>query len=233
MIRKSSDKSPLLGILGGMGPAATLDFQQKLLNLTKAAIDQEQIPTIAYSNTQIPDRNDAYLGDGISPVPELVRSAKLLEDAGADIIAMPCNTAHIWFNEIQDSVSRKLLNMPEITATSVPEGSRVGIISTTPVRLSGLYSKPLEKAGIKVVHPSDQDTVMDGIYSVKAGKLKQAREIFVNVMREFESSGCTHVLAACTEVPVAISRDDTKLVFVDAMEKLALECIRILGKQMK
>lgn len=233
MFGKADDRVPLLGILGGMGPAATLDFQQKLLSLTRAAIDQEQIPTIAYSNTQIPDRNDAFLRDGISPVPELVRSAKVLESSGADIIAIPCNTAHIWFSEIQDSVFRKVLNMPDITAASVPEGSKVGIISTTPVRLSGLYSKPLEQRGIRVVHPEDQDRIMDAIYSVKAGKLDYAKDIFTQVMGEFEKEGCTHILAACTEVPVAVSRDDTPLEFIDAMEKLALECIRILGKQTK
>ncbi len=227
-----NDKHPeLLGVLGGMGPAATLDFLQKLLKLTKADTDQEQIPTITYNNTKIPDRNESFLNEGESPLPELVRTAKILEDSGASLIVMPCNTAHIWYDEIRDSVGVRVLNMPRVTADSIPEGSKVGILSTTPVKLSGLYSAPLEDKGAEVIHSRDQDEVMDAIYSVKAGDLERAKSAFLSEIHGMQDKGATHILAACTEVPVAVGAEDLSTTFVDPMEVLALECINLLGKE--
>lgn len=209
-----------------MGPAATLDFLEKLLRLTGAARDQEQIPTITYNNCMIPDRNEAYLRNGESPVPELVRSAKVLESAGVDIIAMPCNTAHIWYDSIAESTSIEILNMPEITAECIPKGSTVGVISTTPVKLSGLFSSILERKGIQVIYGEDQDRVMEGIYLVKSGNLREAKNVFMKEIEILESRGVDHILAGCTEVPVAISAKDVRSKLMDPMECLALECIR-------
>ena len=213
-----------------MGPAATLDFLEKLLNLTNADTDQEQIPTITYNNCRIPDRNEAYLRNGESPLPELVRSAKVLESAGADIIAMPCNTAHIWFDQIRESTTVELLNMLEITSGCIPDGARVGIISTTPVKLSGLYSGILEKRGISVMYGDDQNEIMKAIYLVKSGRLSDAKAVFMKQISQLESSGVDHILAGCTEVPVVISQGDMQSKLIDPMECLALECIRRFGK---
>ena len=219
-----------LGVLGGMGPAATLEFLEKLLKLTGADTDQEQIPTITYNNCKIPDRNEAYLRNGESPVSELVRSAKVLESAGADIIAMPCNTAHIWFDSIRESTSVEILNMLEITSDCIPGTAKVGIISTTPVKLSGLYSDILEKRGIPVIYGEDQNEIMKAIYLVKSGKLDEAKQVFMKQISQLESKGVDHILAGCTEVPVAISQSDVQSKLVDPMECLALECIRRFGK---
>ncbi len=222
-------KISVLGVLGGMGPAATLDFLEKLLKLRNAETDQDQIPTLTYNNTQIPDRNEAYLRNGESPVPELRRSAQVLERAGVDLIAMPCNTAHIWFSDIQSSVSVKILNMPELTATEIENSSVVGIISTTPVRVSGLYAKPLEEKGATVLYSNSQEDIMHAIYNVKAGKLEEARKEFLSQIKALESRGATHILAACTEVPVVVSAVDIDSSFIDPMESLAMECIRKLS----
>lgn len=220
----------LLGVLGGMGPAATLDFLQKLLKLTNAKTDQDQITTITYNNCQVPDRNEAYLNEGESPVPELIRSAKVLTDAGADLIAMPCNTAHIWYDSLKTATPVEILNMPEITAECFPQEAKVGILSTTPVRLSGMYSDILEKKGVEVLYSKNQDEVMRAIYLVKAGQLDKAKEAFKEQIGVLESEGADHILAGCTEVPVVISENDVSSKLIDPMECLALECVRRFGK---
>lgn len=225
------NKTPkLLGILGGMGPAATIDFMEILLNLTPANIDQDHVPVIAYSNTQIPDRNEAYLHGAESPVYELKKSAQILEKAGSDVIAIPCNTAHIWYNEIADSVKEEVLNMPEISVREIHGGVSVGIISTTPVRLSGLYSKVLEKRGNKVELPENQEKIMEAIYLVKAGKLNEAKKLFKEEIKKMEKKGIDFLLEACTEVPLAISQEDVSAKLIDPMERLAEECLRRFKK---
>lgn len=219
-----------LGVLGGMGPAATIGFLDKLLKLTGATKDQDQIPTITYNNCMIPDRNEAYLRNGESPVPELIRSAKILEGSGVDLIAMPCNTAHIWFDPLKKATSLEILNMPEITSGCIPTGATVGIISTTPVKLSGLFSDILEKNGISVMYAEDQDEVMKGIYLVKSGDFQNAKSVFKKQISLLESNGADHILAGCTEVPVVISEEDVQSRLIDPMECLALECVRRFKK---
>lgn len=220
----------ILGVLGGMGPAATLDFLQKLLVHTPGEKDQDQIPTITYSNTQVPDRNVAYLENGESPGPELARSVRVLERAGVDLIAVPCNTAYIWYDDMAGASDIEVLNVPEIAAAAIPGDSKVGIISTTPVKLSGLYSSKLEARGIEAIYSSSQEEVMKAIYMVKSGRLQEAREEFLKQIRALEQEGADHILAGCTEVPVVISGEDTGLVLVDPMEELARECVRRFGK---
>lgn len=229
--RNENDFPGLLGVLGGMGPAATLDFLDKLLKLTNAETDQEQIPTITYNNCMIPDRNEAYLRGGESPVPELIRSARVLENAGVDMIAMPCNTAHIWFDSLVESTAVEFLNMPGITADCIPDGASVGIISTTPVKLSGLYASKLAERGVVVKYGKDQDEIMKAIYLVKSGDLKDAKRIFMEQIDLLESEGVDHILAGCTEVPLVVSEDDLNSRLIDPMECLALECIRKFGKK--
>lgn len=229
-VTANTDKPGILGILGGMGPAATLDFMRILLDLTPAETDQDHIPVITYSNSQIPDRNEAYLRGGTSPVDELVKSAKILENAGSNLIAIPCNTAHIWYPQISAAVGIEVLNMPEISAREIPENATVGIISTTPVRLSGLYSEVIEKKGSRVLLPDDQEKIMEAIYLVKAGKLDDANRLFTEEIRKMEAEGMQYLLEACTEVPLAVKQEDTSATLIDPMEKLALECVRRFGK---
>lgn len=121
--------------------------------------------------------------------------------------------------------------MPEISAKEIPAGATVGIISTTPVRISKLYSEVLEKRGNRVVLPDDQDSVMEAIYMVKAGELSRAGEIFREQIRKMEENGIEFLLEACTEVPLAVSQKDTTAKLIDPMEKLAAECIRKMGKE--
>jgi aspartate racemase len=123
----------MIGILGGMGPEATLDFYRHIINLTPAVIDQDHIRVLIYSNAKIPDRTEAITADGDSPLFELIESAKLLERSGAGIIAMPCNAAHYFLPQMQKEISIPILDMIEETCRALrecrpppPQGGGVG-----------------------------------------------------------------------------------------------------------
>lgn len=224
-MKNNGEESPkLLGVLGGMGPAATIDFMDKLIRVTGAEKDQDQIPAVVYNNTVIPDRNEAFLRGGTSPLPELLKSAKVLEGAGCDIMAIPCNTAHIWFDEIDKNTTVEVLNAPLITSEKLPENSRAGIICTTPVKLSGLYSDVLRKKDIELFYPENQDAVMEAIYKVKSGKVDEAEQLFMEQVDSLRDMGSGKIIAGCSEVPVAIGKSDAMKFILDPMELLAMEC---------
>lgn len=224
-MKKNGEESPkLLGILGGMGPAATIDFMDKLIKITGAKKDQDQIPAVVYNNTLIPDRNEAFLRGGESPLPELIKSAKVLEGAGCGIMAIPCNTAHIWFDEIDNSTNMEVLNAPLITSEKLSRGTTAGIICTTPVKLSGLYRRPLLERNVDLIYPENQEEVMEAIYMVKSGRLHEAKKIFVDQIETLRKEGSEKIIAGCSEVPVALGKSDVMKFIVDPMESLAMEC---------
>lgn len=224
-MKNNSEESPkLLGVLGGMGPAATIDFMDKLIKVTGAEKDQDQIPAVVYNNTMIPDRNEAFLRDGTSPLPELIRSAKVLEGAGCDIMAIPCNTAHIWFDEIVENTSIEVLNAPIITSDKLSEGSRAGIICTTPVKLSGLYRDALLKRDVELIYPENQESVMEAIYMVKSGRIDEAGRLFMEQVDSLRDEGSEKIIAGCSEVSVALGKSDAMEFIVDPMDLLAREC---------
>jgi len=112
-------KRELAGIVGGMGPLATIELMRLVMEETPATCDQEHIPLLVYSNPQVPDRTKAVLGEGQSPVQALIESSRLLEKAGVTFLVFPCNTAHYFLPEVQSAVSVPIINMIEETAAEV------------------------------------------------------------------------------------------------------------------
>ncbi|AGT34197.1 hypothetical protein OCC_13515 [Thermococcus litoralis DSM 5473] len=149
----------VIGILGGMGPLATVDLFKRIVLKTPAKKDQDHPRIIIYNNPKIPDRTAYILGKGENPLPELIDSAKKLEKWGADFIIMPCNTAHYFADEIQKAIKIPLINMIEETASYVEAlgVKRVGILATTGTIVSGIYQKALKKRGIEALIPSEKD----------------------------------------------------------------------------
>ena len=130
-----------IGIMGGMGPAATVDLMSRIISMTDASADQEHIPMIVDSNTRIPDRTEAILGRGESPVPEMLASAKRLEAAGADFIVIACHAAHYYVPEIKDKIGIPVIDMPEETAKLLKMNgvNRAAVLATDGTVRSGLY----------------------------------------------------------------------------------------------
>ncbi len=228
-----------LGVLGGMGPAATVDFMDKLIRLTNAACDQDHVPMVALSDPRIPDRSAAIEGRGPSPEPMLTALLARLETAGATLIAIPCNTAHHWFDALQAASSVPLLSIIDATLEtimrSVPEGARVGILATEGTILANIYHKPLIAAGYlpEALDPIRRDRLVEGgIRCVKAGSIPAGLILLEEALQELVSAGCSHVILGCTEVSVAFGDDTVRpgVTLYDSNRSLALMALRHIGR---
>jgi aspartate racemase len=164
----------VVGIIGGMGPEATLDLMRRVLAKTPAREDQDHIHLIVESNPKIPSRIAHLIdGTGADPTPELIRIAQNLEHAGAEALAIPCNTAHAYAHSIRRAVSIPLLDMVQLTVDDIADSrrvARVGLLASSAVLATELYAKSFANQGIAVVHPERQEEVMSLIKAVKGGE---------------------------------------------------------------
>jgi aspartate racemase len=163
----------VVGIIGGMGPEATLDLMRRVLAKTPAQDDQDHIHLLVESNPKIPSRIAHLIeGTGADPTPELIRIAVNLQRAGADALAIPCNTAHAYAHSIRRAVSIPLLDMVQLTVDQIASSrrvARVGLLASSAVLATELYAKAFAGHGIAVVHPAAQAEVMSLIKAVKRG----------------------------------------------------------------
>jgi aspartate racemase len=164
----------VVGIIGGMGPEATLDLMRRVLAKTPAQDDQDHIHLIVESNPKIPSRIAHLIeGTGDDPTPELIRIAVNLQRAGAQALAIPCNTAHAYAHSIRRAVSIPLLDMVQLTVDQIASSrrvARVGLLASSAVLATELYAKAFADHGIAIVHPARQDEVMSLIKAVKRGE---------------------------------------------------------------
>lgn len=217
-----------VGIIGGMGPVATIDLYQKIIEQTPAKKDQDHVHVIIDSYPQIEDRTDYILNGGKSPVDKLIESAKRLENAGADCLIMPCNTAHYFANDIEKAVSIPLIHIVKCSAGTIKEKypctKKIGLIATTGTIKSGVYSNILSTYGIDIVilDENTENDIMDCIYKgVKAGKMEEYIPLFQKCIDKITSLGADLLIAGCTEIPLLLPHINTKLTIIDATYELA------------
>ena len=227
-----------IGIMGGMGPAATVDLMSRIISMTDAVTDQEHIPMIVDSDTRIPDRTEAILGKGESPVPEMLASAKRLEAAGADFIVIACHAAHYFIPEIKDGIGIPILDMPEETAKllKINGVNRAAVLATDGTVHSGLFGAALERFGIQTVYPNEdqQQTVMSLVYEyIKKGIVDPAqmpREEMTGIIGDLSKQGAEALILASTELPIAFNIMGLRSsAFVDPTAVLAKSAIRFAG----
>lgn len=224
-----------LGVIGGLGPMATAYFMQLVIEMTDAKTDQEHIPMMIYNCPQIPDRTSFFLGKSKeNPVTKIIECGRLLEQVGMELLAMPCITAHILFDEIQKEVSIPMIHIVKETAEYLKKEGvcSVGLEATDGTIWTGIFQKELEKQGMKVVLPSKekQEMVMHLIYNnVKAGR-RIDMERFEQIEQELHEQGAEVIILGCTELSM-ISRDE-KIGhgYLDAMEVLAKTAVLQCGK---
>jgi len=221
----------VIGILGGMGPLATADLFRRIVERTPAKRDQDHPRIIIYNNPKIPDRTAFILGNGEDPRPELIASARKLEEWGADFIIMPCNTAHFFAETIQKAIRIPLVSMIEETAKVVREMGikKVGLLATDGTIKGLVYHRALLKYGVQIAVPNkaDQEKVMRAIYAgVKAGNLELGRRLLIEVAKRLErrSDG---IIAGCTEVSVALKPEDLSVPLIDPMDVIAEKTVRL------
>lgn len=225
-------KERVIGILGGMGPEATIDLFQKIVRLTPAKQDQEHLKIIIFNNPKIPDRTKAILYDGESPLPELVKTAQGLEKTGVDFIIMPCNTAHYFHQEIQKKVGIPILNMIKEAALyihhTLPLVKKVGLFATQGTYQAGLYQSYLSELEIETLIPPEaaQQQIMNIIYGVKAGQdlVSLNREAIALAGLEIKR-GAQAIIAGCTEIPLVLKDGEIPVPVIDPTLILAKRAV--------
>ena len=229
-----------VGVLGGLGPAATVLFMRRLVELTDAPRDQDHVDLLVWQHGSIPDRLAFLLGHGESPEPVLVADAVALERAGARFIAIPCNTAVVWVEQMRAAVSIEVLDTVAETVDAarraVPGLQRLGVLATDGTLLAGTYAAAAAAAGIDLITPAPevQREVMSIVYDgVKAGE-PVPRERFDAVVDHLRDQGAEAVSLGCTELSVLhgeLGVDDVTI--VDSIEALARRVVLRAGASLR
>ena len=227
-----------LGILGGMGPQATQVLYQWILDRTDASCDQEHVPTVIISDTHIPDRTEAILsGDTAYLMERLTEDARLLQNCGCGCIAIPCNTAHYFHDELQETVEIPIIHMPRETVKLLASDGKkkAAILATEGTIMAGVYHRECEAAGVEPWAPPEniQKLVTSIIYDeIKAGE-RGSRSKFAKINAAVHAAGCDCAILACTELSVFRGYHGLPAYYYDAMEVLADRCISFFGKKLK
>jgi len=230
----------ILGILGGMGTIATAHFFKVLAERVRAEKDQDYPRIIIDNNPNIPDRTAAITGKGESPVDEIVISLKNLESAGAQIIAVPCISAHYYYDEIAGSTAVPLINMIEETYRVYSEkisGKFVGLLATTGTVISGNFLRFFpEKIMVFPDEYSQENLVMEAIYGekgIKIGEVDYPKNLLIQAATELINKGAEAIIAGCTEVSVILKNEDLPVHYLDPIIILAEASILKTGYQLK
>lgn len=232
-----------VGVVGGVGPAATVDFMNKIIRNTTAQRDQEHLKIVVEQNPQIPDRTENLLDGGTDPTIALYSTCKKLEAADADIIAIPCNTAHAFVERIQPYLSIPVVNMlfetVEHIKKSYADRKIVGLLATDGTIKSKVYSDVLTKAGLQLLIPDDehQKLVMNAIYGpkgVKAGFTDgECKQNLFSALNFLADRGAEVIILGCTELPLLLEQNDAfpaagrTVVVLDPTEILARKCVSL------
>lgn len=227
----------VIGVLGGMGPQATIDLYQKILNNTPATRDQEHLQVLIWSDPTIPDRTAAILRNGEDPIPKLQQGAAKLIAGGAQCIAIPCNTAHYFLPELTTRAPEATyLNMIDLTAKAARSqfapGSLVAITGTTATLATGLYQRAIERVDLTPLLPPQelQDEVMDVIFGpkgVKAGFVsKENCAKYAHVLNQLKRLGAACAIAGCTELPLVTDQSIVELPVIDPTTVLARAAVQ-------
>jgi aspartate racemase len=221
-----------LGILGGMGPAASAEYVARLVAQTPASCDQEHIPFVLWNNPQIPDRSISMRNDDDKPLPFLLEGIQILKSARCDLIVIPCNTAHFWYDEmvklkvpivhIVDSVADALRDV-NVTGT-------IGVMGTQATVELGLYQYKLNKGGWNCITPDRSEMeffVQPAIDLIKAGKIVESQILLMKVIHSLIDRGARAVVLGCTEIPLAIRIDkENGIPLINSIDSLVKSAIK-------
>ncbi|MFD1191516.1 aspartate/glutamate racemase family protein [Phenylobacterium conjunctum] len=219
-------KTKVLGVLGGMGPAATLDFLTKVQAYTPAKTDQDHLRVLVDINPQVPDRNDVFA----KPGPVLAEMALGLRNSGAQVLAIACNTAHAYGDLVSRASGLPLIDMISTAATAARDtgAKRAGVLGTK--QAVKLYREYIAAQGMSLVTlPSDQqEAFMALLYRIKGGDTgPEARAAMAELAQGLVAEGAEAIIAGCTEVPLVLAKDDVRKPLLDAGDLLARRCVNV------
>lgn len=231
-------KGKLLGILGGLGPMSTVYFYEMLTSMTEADCDQDHIDIVISSRATTPDRTAFITGaSDDDPLSVMVPDAKRLVSFGAEIIAIPCNTAHYFYDRLASEIDVPILNIiEESVKTLKTQGvSRFGLLATDGTVNSRTYQRYCEAHGIECVVPDKerQARVMDIIYGqIKCGEPANM-ESFFEIAHSMRAQGCERLILGCTELSLIKKTENLGDFYVDSLECLARSTITACGKRVR
>ena len=216
------------GVLGGMGPEATVDFMAKVIALTDASCDQDHVRMLVDHNPHVPNRQDAILGDGEDPGPALAAMAAGLQASGADFLVIPCNTAYVYQDAILAATHIPLISIIGVSVAAVqdsaPGADRVGLLATDGCLRSGIYQAGLEAAGLAAELPTEEELreLMTLVKSIKAGEhTEETRRAMAALAEALASRGAGAIIAGCTEIPLVLDEDAVSVPLISSTDALA------------
>lgn len=222
----------MIGVLGGMGPEATVDFMAKVIALTPAAKDQDHIRMLVDHNPAVPNRQTAILGDGEDPGPALAEMAKRLEAAGADILVIPCNTAYVFASSVKAAVDIPLISIIDVTIDAILQRDssikKVGVLATDGCLQGGVYQEALEKRSLVPVLPDSHELaeLMVLVNGIKAGDKSEAVTVAMRKLADaLISRGAEAIVAGCTEIPLVLDASMLKVMLISSTDALAAETV--------
>ncbi len=224
----------MIGVLGGMGPLATADFFAKVISATPATADNDHVPLLIQSDPRIASRPAAILAGARSPLPELLAGRDRLIRAGAMALAMPCNTAHFWYQDLVKDCRVPFLSIVDASVNELSQradsGSTIGIIATRATLAAQIFDPALIRAGYSVMLPDEivlAELVLPGIEFVKAGEALRGGQLIEQAVQCLVNNGAQAVILACTETPLALDAIQSQLraQCVDSTAALARACV--------
>lgn len=227
-----AEQDKVVGVIGGMGPEATVDFMSRVLRLTPAETDQQHIRMLVEHNPKIPNRQLAIRGNGEDPGPIMASMARRLEAAGADLLVMPCNLAHAWCKEIESATSIPFVSIIEAAVSAAlqaaTDNGAIGLMTTPGCFAAGLYQQQLEEHDCLTILPTADELreTMALVNRVKAGDHSAA---VVDGLRQLADAligrGATVVIAACTEFPLVLKQSMFSVPFISSTDELAKRAV--------
>ncbi len=225
----------IIGIVGGMGPEATLDLYAEILRATPAQKDQDHLRVIIDSNPKVPDRTAAMIGEGQDPVPAMAMSCRAVQRAGADFIVIPCISAHHFLDELQPQIDLPILSAFDMVGEHIvnryPEVKTAGLLATSGTIDSGRFAGCLADHGIATVVPDtdNQAAVMNVIYKIKGSQDSEARAQckadLIAAATHVVEQGAQGIIAGCTEIPLALKQEDLAVPLFNSLEILAAAAV--------
>lgn len=227
-------RARVVGVLGGMGPDATVDFMAKVIALTPAERDQDHIHMLVDHDPRVPSRQNPSVADDARIREMLAQMAERLEAAGADFLVMVCNTAHGWLDRARERVSIPFVGIVDETVAAIEArhraARRVGVLATPACLDVGLYQDALEDSGFTAL-PLEGDArhaFMALVDRVKAGEQgEEVRRGMVEIARGLIERGAEVIIAGCTEVPLVLESGDLTVPLVSSTDELARRTVEL------
>ena len=221
-----------LGILGGMGPAASAEFINRLIQQTPASCDQEHIPFVLWNEPRTPDRSISMRAGNDDPLPYLKKGILSLKSVGCDYIVIPCNSAHYWYDEM-NKLGIPILHIVDSVVDELKcldiDNQTIGVMGTQGTIEYGIYQNHLENQGWKCIVPDKAEMdyfVQPAIDFIKGGKIEEAHHLLVKVIDSLISRGAKAVVLGCTELPLAVRElEQNGIPLVNSIDSLVKKAI--------